>query len=167
MVKSFLLISCFTLVSVAALHAQFLTPQYHSTLSPNIIFLEVMGNGGKLSLNYEQLFLQLDNIGATGRFGIAAFPEGEGLIDYGIPATLSFLAGAGHLYGEIGAGTRIAFDNDFMQTGFEVLPTGILGLRYHPDKNGGIFFRLAYTPLYRAEQLQHSAGFAIGFGLDR
>ncbi|MEL7531620.1 MAG: hypothetical protein AAFN10_09945 [Bacteroidota bacterium] len=167
MVKSFLLLFCFTLVFTAALNAQFLRPQAHSTLSPNIIFLEVLGNGGKLSLNYEQLFLQTDNIGASGRFGFAAFPEGEGVIDYGIPATLSFLAGAQNLYAEIGGGTRIAFDNNWLEDGFEIIPTGILGVRYHPDKNGGIFFKLAYTPSYQEEVIRHSAGFAIGIGLDR
>ncbi len=167
MVKSFLLLFCFTLVFTAALNAQFLRPQAHSVLSPNVIFLEVMGNGGKLSLNYEQMFLQTDHIAATGRFGIAAFPEGEGVIDYGIPATLSFLAGADHIYGEIGGGTRIAFDNNWLEDGFEIVPTGILGVRYHPDKNGGIFFKIAYTPAYQEEAIRHSVGFAIGIGLDR
>ncbi|MEL7339885.1 MAG: hypothetical protein AAGM67_05305 [Bacteroidota bacterium] len=156
-----------TLLCTASLNAQFLRPQNHSTLSPNIIFLEVLGNGGKLSLNYEQLFFQTDNLGATGRFGFAAFPVGKGVIDYGIPATLSFLAGADHIYGEIGGGTRIAFDNNWLEDGFEIVPTGILGIRYHPDRNGGIFFKLAYTPAYQEETIQHSAGFAIGIGLDR
>ncbi|MEL6804883.1 MAG: hypothetical protein AAFO91_14000 [Bacteroidota bacterium] len=110
MVKSFLLLFCFTLVLTASLNAQFLRPQYHRTLSPNILFLEVLGNGGKLSLNYEQLFFQTDNIGATGRFGFAAFPLGEGVIDYGIPATLSFIDGADHIYCDICCFTLFEFE---------------------------------------------------------
>ena len=132
----------------------------------HVLYLEALGNAGKLSLNYEQLIAQGEFAGAVSRFGIGAFPIGNGSIDFGVPVTVSGLFGQGNIFGEIGGGIRVAFTEALMEEGAQIIPTGILGLRYHPTKAGGLMLRLAYTPfLLPGNQYQHHLGFAIGIGL--
>ncbi len=86
---------CFSFFS-SSLSAQFLTPQHSASLAPNVIFLEVGGNGGKRSLNYEQLVAHGEYLGAAARFGFGAFPGENRVREYGIPITVSGIVGAGN-----------------------------------------------------------------------
>jgi len=146
-------------------HAQFLTPQNYSAMSTKLLYLEIKGNGGNFSLNYEQLIAMSDHAAASTRFGVSAFPAGNDQIDFGIPITVSGFFGAGNLFGEIGAGTSVLFTNRLIEEGAEIIPTGILGLRYHPDYKGGLLLRMGYTPFWRNNELQHGWGFSVGLGL--
>jgi hypothetical protein len=150
-----------------AARGQFLTPQYHIILAPNLFYLELMGNGDYLSLNYEQVFAQSEYAGAGARFGFGLFPKGDGLIDYNVPVTISGFFGKGNVFGEIGGGVRLHADSRVMEIGGEIIPTGILGVRYHPDRSGGVFLKLAYTPFLESGALRHHAGLAIGVGFGR
>ena len=147
------------------LHAQFLTPQNYGSLATKLMYLEFKGNGGNFSLNFEQLIALSDHAGASSRIGVSAFPVGEGQMEFGIPVTISGFFGGGNVFGEIGGGTSLLFTNRITEEGAEILPTGICGLRYHPDEDGGILIRLTYTPFWRNSQLEHQMGFSIGFGL--
>lgn len=160
-------VCCFFLLSLlyASTYAQFLTPQSYGSMSTKLLFLEIKGNGGKFSLNYEQLIAMSDHAAASTRFGISAFPAGNQRFDFGIPMTVSGLFGGGNLFGEIGAGTSILFSNNLMEEGAEITPTGILGIRYHPDYKGGLLLRFGYTPFLKNTQLQHGWGFSVGLGL--
>ncbi|MEM8887717.1 MAG: hypothetical protein AAGD28_07000 [Bacteroidota bacterium] len=149
----------------SSVHAQFLTPQTYSALSTRLLYLEFMGNGGNYSLNYEQLIALSDHAAASTRFGVSAFPSGDQQMEFGIPVTVSGFFGGGNLYGEIGAGVNVEFNNRLLESGADITPTGILGLRFHPDYDGGILIRLSYTPFWRNNTLEHGIGFSIGFGL--
>lgn len=154
------------MLAVTSVRAQFLTPQYHSHLASNVLFVELLGNGQNWSLNYEQLFAMGDYIGATARFGGSVFPAGNRILDFNVPVTVSGIFGKNNLYGELGAGANVNFDSNLLETGAEFMGTGILGIRYHPSHRGGIFLKLAYTPFYRDNTILHHGGFAIGFGFD-
>jgi hypothetical protein len=149
------------------LQAQFLTPQYHATLAPYVVYLEIGGNGDKFSLNYEQVIAQGDFLGATARFGLGAFPVGEQRVEMSVPVTTSVIIGGGSFLGELGGGARLGFSNQIMEEGVDIIPTGIAGIRYHPSRRGGMFLRLAYTPSYFQQTLQHWGGLGIGFGFNR
>ena len=146
-------------------HAQFLTPQSYGAMSTKLLFLELRGNGGNFSLNYEQLIAMSEHAAASTRFGISAFPAGNQRFDFGIPVTVSGLFGGGNLFGEIGAGANVQFSNNLMEEGAEIIPTGILGFRFHPDYDGGILLRFGYTPFWTNETLKHGWGLSIGIGL--
>lgn len=146
-------------------HAQFLTPQSYGAMATKLLYLEVKGNGGKFSLNYEQLIAMSDHAAASTRFGISAFPAGDQGFDFGIPITVSGLFGGGNLFGEIGAGTSVLFTNRLMEEGAEITPTGILGVRFHPDYKGGLLLRFGYTPFLKDANIKHGWGFSIGLGL--
>lgn len=165
-----LVLLCFSLYLIpSGALAQFLTPHHSASLAPNTFFLELGGNAKKLSLNYEQLVAHGEYLGATARFGFGAFPGSQQKVEFALPVTVSMLAGAGNLFGELGGGTRVAFRSDLLKTGVQIIPTGILGLRYHPDRRGGVFLKLAYTPWFHSETqtLQHGTGLAMGFGFNR
>ena len=147
--------------------AQFLRPQNSSWMSEHVLFLEVMGNAGTISLNYEQLVASGEYAAAAARIGVGAYPRGAGEIEFGVPVTVSGLFGHERLWGEIGGGIRTSFTQALMEDGAEIWTTGILGLRLHPDHPGGVMLKVAYTPALSPEGvLVHLAGFAIGIGLN-
>ncbi len=157
-----------TLVATIPVQAQFLTPRYSTWMCEHVVYLEVLGNGGTLSLNYEQLIASGEYAAATSRFGAGAWPRGAGDIEFGVPVTASGLFGHKKIWGEIGAGVRMNFTQDLMEQGISIWPTGILGVRLHPDHPGGIMLRLAYTPALSPDgTFVHGAGMSIGFGLSR
>ncbi|MEM6799905.1 MAG: hypothetical protein AAF696_00800 [Bacteroidota bacterium] len=145
--------------------AQFLSPQSYGSLATELLYLEFKGNGGNFSLNFESLLALSDHAGASSRIGVSAFPMGEGQMEFGVPITVSGFFGGGNIFGEIGGGTSLLFTNRISEEGAEILPTGIAGIRYHPNKDGGILIRLTYTPFWRNNQVEHQMGFSIGFGL--
>ncbi len=159
----------FAFMTLFVAQAQFLTPQSSSWMCEHVLFLEVLGNGGTLSLNYEQLIASGEHAAATSRIGAGAFPVGGGEIEFGIPVTASGLFGYEKLWGEIGGGVRVSFTQALMEDGAEIWPTGIIGVRYHPDHAGGIMLKLAYTPSLQpgSHVLVHQGGLCIGVGLSR
>lgn len=157
---------CLVCLLYTSAFSQFLTPRNYSSLSTRLLYFEARGNGGNFSLNYEQLIAMSDHAAASTRFGVSAFPAGNQQIEFGIPITVSGFFGGGNLFGEIGAGTSILFSNRLMETGAEIVPTGILGIRYHPDYKGGILLRFGYTPFWRNNLLKHGWGLSIGWGLE-
>ncbi|MEM6261274.1 MAG: hypothetical protein AAGI38_02120 [Bacteroidota bacterium] len=154
-------------LSTSQVFAQFLTPRYTESLHGSAIFLEVGGNGDHYSLNFDNLFVKGEWMGASARFGLSAMPVGEEEIDFSIPITVSGLIGKKFLLAEIGAGSTFLFDTRILETGTQTLGTGILGIRYHPTGPGGIFLKAAYTPFYNFDQqtIRHHGGFAIGLGI--
>ncbi|MEO0471645.1 MAG: hypothetical protein AAF206_18595 [Bacteroidota bacterium] len=164
MARLILILTCLGFCSTTS--AQFLSPRYSSYAVPHLLYLEVQGNGTKYSVNYENLIVSEENVLLGARFGLGAAPIGSNLLQFGVPITISVMAGGNRFFGELGAGTRVIFDNRVLENGLDIMPTGIAGIRFHPDRSGGIFLKAAYTPYLMEGQYFHRAGLAIGIGFD-
>ncbi|MGC8903487.1 MAG: hypothetical protein ACP5KD_09160 [Fervidobacterium sp.] len=102
--------------------------------SKHSLFVEFLGQGLYLSFNQDYRF----HPNFSFRVGV-----GSAIWAYSFPATVNFLAGAesSHHF-ELGGGVIIVGD------GF--VPTANFGYRFQ-RKNGGLFFRLAWTPIFTGE----------------
>ncbi|WNJ20680.1 hypothetical protein [Pontibacter sp. G13] len=163
--SAFLLVSM--LASYSLVFGQFLEPDRQRVIASDIIFLEVLGNGEYYSLNYEQTFLSNHWLGLAARFGVGAYPASRSKAEVRIPTTISAFMGRDRLFIEAGVGVTFSFDSELMEQGSETVPTGIFGLRLHPYRNGGLFLKMAYTPLFRPDDHRHGFGIAMGWGLGR
>ena len=147
-----------------------------SRTAKNSVFLELGGNAGIYSLNYERYLT--DNLAA--RIGAGYFAatftddeeESEGEL-WLIPATVSYVGiGAGSHRLEIGGGVLIGhasettstFDLDDVVTdsGTAVVGTATFGYRYAP-KHGGFTFRAGFTPLFNQHGFLPWAGTSLGY----
>ncbi|CAN5852419.1 hypothetical protein BH23GEM3_BH23GEM3_03100 [soil metagenome] len=135
----------------------------------NSAYLELLGNGGLYSLNYERLL----GPALGGRLGIMTFQgegeEGDRVRIVLAPVMANYLAGSGPHRLEAGAGPVIAYATGTIReedigefSGFGVAATGTLGYRYHPPA-GGFIFRAGLTPLLSSAGLTPSVGLSIGY----
>lgn len=105
----------------------------------NAVFIELIGNGGLYSLNYEYQFLNK----GLGRVGICIYPEAVT-----VPIMLGQLVGQLKDFLELGVGvTPIFYDGGSeSNSGKALFLTGTIGYRYQkPD--GRFLFRIGFTPL--------------------
>ncbi|CAN5508652.1 hypothetical protein BH09BAC6_BH09BAC6_08860 [soil metagenome] len=137
------------------------------TTRPRTAFLEVGGPGLALTLNYDTRFgNKRDGLGY--RVGAGYYNTGDNSV-FTIPLQINYLWGSGSNFAEFGAGTTFLkskgnnkgtffqFDN---VTGF--IATATIGYRYQQD-NGGINFRIAFTPILYDEGLVAGGGLSIGY----
>ncbi|CUS96138.1 hypothetical protein JGI25_00057 [Candidatus Kryptobacter tengchongensis] len=99
------------------------------------LYVEILGQGLFLSANHDYRFRPNSSL----RVGLGLFPAIWVLVPI-FPVTINYLTGfesSHHL--EFGAGATFVF--------FLPLPTINIGYRFQP-KNGGFFFRLAFTPIF-------------------
>lgn len=139
--------------------------------SRNAFYVELLGNGGVYSLNYERQLT--DSLGL--RVGYATwtpadvFPFGS-LDEYQtVPVTVSYLIGRGQRKLELGGGVTFgertpgnAADGD---GSFRTL-TAIIGYRSHPRQ--GYLFRVGLTPFYSFEDGEGAypdPGFTFSLGV--
>lgn len=135
-------------------------------LSKNSFFLEIGGNGGIGSINYEHLWLQKGNSSFTWRVGFSMAPidknNGTGLV---FPLMMNWMTGKGAHKFELGVGQGVTITT---KGHFFMLTTTKMGYRFQPsDKN--LFFGISYTPLlsYIVDfQIQQWAGIHIGYILN-
>jgi len=138
---------------------------------PKTVFLEVGGPGLALTVNYDTRFG--DSRDKWGyRVGAGYYNTGSNWVA-SVPLQINYLYG-GHKAGgssflELGAGTTFVrshgtpngtyfeFDNI---TGF--IATGTLGYRFQQD-NGGINFRIEFTPIVYDDGLIAAGGVSIGY----
>ncbi len=129
------------------------------------LFVELGGNGGLSSVNYEHRFVQKEKVSLQWRAGLSLAPvdrnNGTGIV---LPLMLNGLYGRGPHFAELGLGEGITFTT---QGEFFLRATATLGYRYqHPDKR--ITFRAGYTPIIShlfTFQWQHWAGVSVGYQL--
>jgi len=140
-----------------------------SQSNSNGIYLELLGNGGLYSINYDRLFSE--NLG--GRIGFMylsefnfIFSSAENLLF--IPIMLNYLSGGDHNF-EIGGGIVIVHADKVGFFGISkegsstaVGGTATIGYRYQPSR-GGFLFRIGFTPFYADGDFAASGGFSIGF----
>lgn len=98
-------------------------------------FIEILGQGLTISANYDYRFRQ----NLSYRIGVGLLPAPFFILP-SIPATINFLTGPeGSHHFEFGAGVTFFF--------IYPLPTANIGYRFQ-RKEGGIFFRINFTPIY-------------------
>lgn len=142
--------------------------------SRNAVFVELLGNGGLYSLNYERMLT--DHLGL--RVGYAAWDspllfEGSPPDRYRtLPVSVSYLLGAGERKLELGGGItfgRGTFDRSFATRrdfSFRSL-TAIVGYRSQP-RGRGYLFRAGATPFYSfddGDEAYPNPGFSFGAGV--
>jgi hypothetical protein len=160
-----------------AFSATTLPAQSENTSANNAIYLELLGNGGLLSLNYD---LKLRDR-ASFRVGFGAWTA-EDLWSNGettvrsVPVMLNHLRGSSNHRLETGAGLLLGqktFENAFgdSETTSFISLTGTFGYRYQPT-GGGVVFRAGLTPFfgfggeesaYPDKGLLLSIGLSLGF----
>lgn len=149
--------------------------QINNNVRQNQIMVELLGNGGTISLNYERtIFEKLAARAGFGYFTIIETASERGSTSDGytwMPTgtlILSYLVGEGSYKMEAGGGIfthlnknnacKGPFSKSCSPTGF----TGILGYRHQPLK-GGFTFRFAVTPFYDFQRFIISLGASFGW----
>jgi|SRR6056297_1723811 len=135
----------------------------------NVVYLELLGNGGIYSFNYERRLG--DKI--WGRAGASYFPAAfDGFASFPIGA--SYLFGKQTKYFELGIGTTLFYagsDNIFgldfddnEEDRFSAGITGTIGYRFQPPTEN-LFFKVALIPAYIpiASAFAVSAGLSLGY----
>lgn len=146
----------------------------------NAVFIELLGNGGVYSLNYERIF---DNFSVRAGFsyisieaettykcGQSGCSEARGRVSLTTFPVVGnyFLGGANHKL-QLGAGVLLASvsgraESDFTASdasGFGVAGTAVVGYRYLPRK-GGFNFGVGFTPLVGAGGFLPWGGISFG-----
>lgn len=127
------------------------------------VFIEIGGNGGLGSINYESPFLLKDNCALTWRAGLSFAPidknNGTAIV---FPLMVNSIIGSNAHKLELGVGQGLSITT---KGSAYILGTALIGYRYQP-KNKNIFYRIGYTPLisYLVDfQWQNWAGISIGY----
>lgn len=145
----------------------------------NAVYVELLGNGGLYSLNYDRRFADAVAL----RVGFASwttddlFLGEEAETDFiSVPVTAAWLMGTGNRRIELGGGVLLgsksreeAFGDGETSSSFVSL-TGIVGYRYQPAR--GFMFRVALTPFfglgnedeaYPEDGFMPSGGVSVGY----
>lgn len=130
--------------------------------APNAVYFELFGNGLLYTVNYERMLT--NHVGL--RLGIGVISLGDddgGFVDLGgtyYPAVVmaNYLVGDSPLRLEIGAGVMSMLNSG----NSEFAVSGTLGLRYQSG-DGGMVFRIGFTPFYIDKTLFGWGGFSIGY----
>lgn len=148
---------------------------YSKNPAKNAFFIELGGNAGLYSLNYDRIYLYKEKLKLSARIGLAINPKGK-LIEqvYLVEQNIILFQNPHHL--EIGIGiTNQRQYNESCNTIGKYLWENILygstrlGYRYQ-KQDDGLFLRAGLTPIFmqqsdcgfNASYFQLWAGFAIG-----
>ncbi len=148
--RTFLLLLCIHSVVLAQKSGNF------HVYDKNTIFVEILGNSGSLSLNYDRLFFQSQQLKIAGRIGYAYLPIKFAIS--GVPLEISVLLSAsGNHHVELGTGLSYikGLDSENSISDFigekEYISESLyvpfrVGYRYQ-RKNGGIFLKAGIVPM--------------------
>jgi hypothetical protein len=125
----------------------------------NLVYLELLGNGGVYSINYERMLT--DDLSARLGFSYLSVSTSAGdasakanLVT--APALINYTVGGRNHRAEVGAGATLVYVSASSEggsgvgasgEGVAVLGTGVVGYRYAPA-DGGFVFRAGFTPLF-------------------
>jgi hypothetical protein len=121
----------------------------------NSVYLELGGNAGLGSLNYERLFPVRDNLSFAGRVGGLYLPDGKKNYVYMLPAELSVLWGENALKFESGFGFTYfkyvnrdySYYDGVISSSEKLFPVLRLGTRRQVGESP-FFFRSAFTFIF-------------------
>ena len=155
-------------------HLRFRANDAAARSANNNVFVEIGGNAGLYSINYER-YLHDD---LTARIGAGYFALGASLGEAEanaslllVPATLSYVGfRKGNHALEIGGGALVVHASAaastlgevFSESGTTAVGTATVGYRYVP-KDGGLTFRAGYTPLFTSDDYVSWAGMSLGY----
>ena len=136
--------------------------------APNAMYVELLGNGGLYSLNYDRLLTPrvAARVGFMG-LGAATDSVSGGVI--AAPLMVSYLFGEGNSHLETGVGVMLAagaIDDvaDFEDESFSgAIGTATIGYRYQRP-GGGFVFRVGVTPLFDTTGIAPWIGLSLGYG---
>ncbi len=128
----------------------------------NLVYLELLGNGGLYSVNYERMLtnnlsarlgFSYLSIGATSSNGTDTSSAKATLVT--APVLINYTVGSKNHRAEFGAGATLVYVSASASggglgesgEGAGVLGTGVVGYRYSPA-DGGFVFRAGFTPLF-------------------
>jgi len=143
----------------------------------NLVYLELLGNGGLYSINYERM---LSN-DLSARLGFSYFSisastsSSDGQQSSAkasivtAPALFNYMVGGKNHKFEMGAGATLIYVSASASggaasasgEGIGVAGTGVAGYRYSPA-DGGFVFRVGYTPLVGKGGFQSWGGMSFG-----
>lgn len=143
----------------------------------NLVYLELLGNGGLYSINYERM---LSN-DLSARLGFSYFSisasasSSDGSQSSAkasivtAPALFNYMVGGKNHKLEMGAGATLIYVSASASggaasasgEGVGVAGTGVAGYRYSPA-DGGFVFRVGYTPLFGKGGYQSWGGMSFG-----
>jgi hypothetical protein len=133
--------------------------------SKNSFFVEVFGNGGLYSVNYERRFAEI----ICGRVGFTRFSSD--LYGYktkitAVPVMVSYIPGKNKSHLEIGGGMLVGNDNDDSVSKIIADLTAFAGYRYQSPGNG-LLFRIGFTPFFSLDDSANypDNGFFLSGGL--
>lgn len=127
----------------------------------NNIFLEVFGNAGAYSLNYDRTIIKDFSI----RAGFMALKSDNDFVT-GFPVLVNYRFSINQNYLEVGIGqTFFSLPNDFEVLGLieekGPLITGAISYRIQADN--GINFRISFTPFFNDKKFIPFGGFSFGY----
>jgi hypothetical protein len=114
--------------------------------SKNVVFVELLGNGGLYSVDYERFVTDSVSV----RAGVSVIDvDGGGLVRLRFTAITSpwlanYYVGEGSHKLQLGAGTTLVYD--FTDREVSALGTAVIGYRYLP-RTAGFTFGIGFTPL--------------------
>ena len=143
----------------------------------NAVYLELLGNGGLYSINYERALM--DNVMA--RVGFSYFSIGASATDGSgqdasakvtlmtAPVMANYLLGGGGHSFELGAGALVVYAGGEAESGglsasangVGVAGTATAGYRYQP-LDGGFLFKVGFTPLVTDSGFTPWGGLSLG-----
>jgi hypothetical protein len=149
----------FSLIALLACGSPCLAQAGAARIARNAVSLELLGNGGLYSVNFERMLsdtLAL-RVGFATWNSPAIFYEGTPPDRFTtVPVTMSYLLGSGERKIELGGGvtfgraTRNRFSDERKDFSFSSL-TAIIGYRSQPPGRGYLF-RAGVTPFYSLDQ---------------
>lgn len=126
-----------------------------SGFTSNAVFLEVGGNGGMFSLNYERIFSMSDKTYVAPRLGVSEWSNDEEPNRYILVTGVSILTNGPKHFVEFGLGCTFYFESN-LETWYPLL----IGYRYHGPK--GFLFR--FSPMFITSSNTESFGNTVWLG---
>jgi len=130
----------------------------------NTIYVELGGNGGFYSINYDRLLTTVKKRHSFGiRAGFSWAPlNGTYRNVFFFPVTANYLFGAGTKRLEIGVGATTRFLTDSLRNvDPEVTPAAVIAFRFQQPGSGS-HFRAGFTPLFFDNKFQPWLGISFG-----
>jgi len=128
---------------------------------PNNIFLEIFGNAGAYSLNYDRVLFP--NISV--RLGVMLLPSSSKLItSFPLIMNYRFYIGSNYLEAGLGAtifSTPLNFGKFGEKTAKGKIFTGVIGYCFQTES--GIIARISFTPFYDKGKIIPFGGFSFGY----
>lgn len=133
------------------------------------VYLEIGGNGGVYSVNYENRLKGFSRSRLNWRLGFTVWPDPETFRPIAaIPAGINWLYGTGKHRFEAGTGQLLVLDY-LRGNGATLIASFRAGYRFEPPAKR-YYLSAAYTPFYyylREADYQHWWGFAFGLYLKK